>query len=65
MERSMMMTALFADNGSGQKGTSEETLEYYNGSEKGSLQILDLGNATMVGDGCAFYATELTKLTYP
>ena len=49
----------------GKKGTSEETLEYYNGSEKGSLQILDLGNATMVGDGCAFYATELTKLTYP
>ena len=49
----------------GKKGTSEETLEYYNGSEKGSLQILDLGNATMVGDGCAFYDTELTKLTYP
>ena len=49
----------------GKKDTSEETLEYYNGSEKGSLQILDLGNATMVGDGCAFYATELTKLTYP
>ena len=49
----------------GKKDTSEETLEYYNGSEKGSLQILDLGNATMVGDGCAFYDTELTKLTYP
>ena len=49
----------------GKKDTSEETLEYYNGSEKGSLQILDLGNATMMGDGCAFYDTELTKLTYP
>ena len=49
----------------GKKDTSEETLEYYNGSEKGSLQILDLGNATIVGDGCAFYDTELTKLTYP
>ena len=35
----------------GKKGTSEETLEYYNGSEKGSLQILDLGNATNPGHG--------------
>ena len=49
----------------GKKGTSEETLEYYNGSEKGSLQILDLGNATKVDGGCYFAATELTKLTYP
>ena len=49
----------------GKKDTSEETLEYYNGSEKGSLQILDLGNATKVDGGCYFAATELTKLTYP
>ncbi len=49
----------------GKKGTSVETLEYYNGSEKGSLQILDLGNATMKETLCSFPATELKKLTFP
>ena len=49
----------------GKKGSSEETLEYYDGSEKGSLQILDLGNATFNGKTCSFPATELTKLTFP